>query len=218
MAHSAMSSLRRYLIAGLLVWLPLGVTVLVIKLLVDLMDRVLVVLPHRFHPDYLLGFHIPGLGVVLSVAIVLVTGVVVANLAGRRLVAAWESLLARIPLVRTIYAGVKQIAETVFSEKGTSFRKVLLVEYPRKGLWSLAFYTGTAVGEVQEKTAQEVVGVFVPTTPNPTSGFFMMIPRADVIELDMSVDDGIKMIMSMGVIIPQGKKVQSDRQKLPGGE
>lgn len=206
-----MSRLRRYLFAGLLVWLPLGVTVLVIRLLVNAMDRVLVVLPEGYHPDQLLGFHIPGLGLVLSVVIVLVTGVVAANLFGRRLVAAWESLLARIPLVRTVYNGVKQVAETVFSERGTSFRKVLLVEYPRPGMWTIAFHTGSFVGEVQDKTSREVVNIFIPTTPNPTSGFFLMVPRDEVIELDMSVDEGIKMIMSMGVIVPGAKKVESEK-------
>lgn len=206
-----MSRLRRYLLAGLLIWLPLGVTVLVIRLLVNVMDRVLVVLPESYHPDQLLGFHIPGLGLVLSVFVVLVTGVVVANLFGRRVVAAWESLLARIPLVRTVYTGVKQVVETVFSERGTSFRKVLLVEYPRAGMWTIAFHTGSFVGEVQEKTSREVVNIFVPTTPNPTSGFFLMVPREEVIELDMSVDEGIKMIMSMGVIVPGAKKVESEK-------
>lgn len=209
-----MSTLRKYLFAGLLIWVPLGVTVLVIRLLVNLMDQVLVVLPKAYHPDQLLGFHIPGLGLVLSAIIVLATGMVVANLFGRRLVAAWESLLARIPLVRTIYTGVKQVVETVFSERGTSFRKVLLVEYPRPGMWTIAFHTGSFVGEVQDKTRKEVVNIFVPTTPNPTSGFFLMVPRDEVIELDMSVDEGIKMIMSMGVIVPESRKQElTERSK-----
>ncbi len=198
--------MRKYVIAGLLVWVPLGVTVLVIKLLVDTMDRTLLLLPPAWRPDALLGFHVPGLGVVMSVLVVFVTGVVVANLLGRRLVAAWESILSRIPLVRSIYTGVKQIAETVFSASGQSFRKVLLVEYPRRGAWSLAFQTGTRLGEVQEKTGEEVVAVFVPTTPNPTSGFVILIPRKDVIELDMDVDEGLKMIISMGVVVPEWPK------------
>ncbi len=201
-----MSRLRRYLIAGLVVWLPLGVTVLVIRLLVNVMDKSLLVLPARYHPDNLLGFHIPGLGVLLAVLIVLLTGVVVANFFGRRLVVAWEALLARIPLVRSIYASVKQVVETVFS-KGDAFRKVLLIEYPRRELWTIAFLTGGSVPEVQDKTRREVVNVFVPTTPNPTSGFFIMIPREDVTELDMSVEEGLKLIMSLGVIGP-GEKEQ----------
>lgn len=194
--------MKRYLIAGLLVWVPLGVTVIVIRFLVELMDRTLVLLPHKYHPDTLLGFHIPGIGVVLAVIIVLGTGIIVANLFGRKLVSLWESILKRIPLVRTIYSSVKQILETVFSS-GQAFRKVLLVEYPRKGLWTLAFQSGTTRGEAQAKTGSEIINVFIPTTPNPTSGFFIMVPREDVIELDMSVDDGLKMIISAGVMVPE---------------
>ncbi len=201
-----MHHLRRYLIAGLLIWLPLGVTVLVVRLLVGTMDQTLLLLPERFRPDTLLGFHIPGLGLVLTVLVVLATGMLVANLFGRRLVALWERLLARIPLVRSIYMAVKQLAETMFSSGGQSFRKVLLIEYPRQGLWTLAFQTGTGVGEAQRKTGREVVNVYVPTTPNPTSGFFLMVPVEDVVELDMSVDDGLKMIISMGVVVPNGAK------------
>ncbi len=199
--------MRRYLIAGLLVWLPLGVTVLVIKALVGFMDQSLLLLPPELRPDALIGFHIPGLGVVLSAAVVLLTGVLVANLFGRQLVAAWESLLGRIPLVRSIYSAVKQLAETMFSGSGQSFRKVLLIEYPRKGLWTLAFQTGTGVGEAQRRTGREVVNVYVPTTPNPTSGFFLMVPRDEVIELAMSVDDGLKMIISMGAVVPNQASV-----------
>jgi uncharacterized membrane protein len=143
------------------------------------------------------------LGIVLSTCIVLVTGVVAANFFGRGLVAAWESLLARIPLVSKIYTGVKQILETVFSSQGDSFRKVLLVEYPRPGMWTLAFQSGKYAGEAQVKTGEDVVNVFIPTTPNPTSGFFLMVPRRDIVELDMSVDDGLKMIVSAGVVVPK---------------
>ena len=194
--------MKRYLIAGLLVWVPLGVTAMVVNFGVGLMDKTLLWLPEAYRPDNLLGFHIPGLGVLLSVIIVLSTGIIVANLFGRTLVQLWENMLARIPLVRTIYAGVKQILETVFSS-GQSFRKVLLVEYPRKGLWTLAFQSSNTQGEAQAKTAEDVINVFIPTTPNPTSGFFIMVPRTDVIELDMSVDDGLKMIISAGMVVPE---------------
>lgn len=193
--------MKRYLIAGLLIWVPLGVTVMVIKLLVGMMDKTLLWLPDKYQPDVLIGFHVPGMGVVLAAIIVLGTGVIVANLFGRTLVNFWESFLAQIPLVRTIYTSVKQILETVFSS-GQSFRKVLLIEYPRKGLWTLAFQSGTTRGEAQAKTGTEIVNVFIPTTPNPTSGFFIMVPKEDVIELDMSVDDGLKMIISAGVMVP----------------
>ncbi len=194
--------MRKYLIAGLLVWLPVGATILVIKLLVDTMDQTLLLLPAAWRPAELLGFNVPGLGIALSIVVVFATGVVFANFLGRRLVAFWEALLARIPLVRTVYTAVKQVTETLFSGTGQSFRQVLLVEYPRRGIWSLAFQTNTGLGEVQEKTGEEVVAVFVPTTPNPTSGFVLMIPRKEVIELDMSVDEGLKMIVSMGVVVP----------------
>lgn len=198
-----MSVLRRYIMAGLLVWLPLGVTILVITMLVEMMDRTLVLLPLRYQPEQFLGFHIPGLGVILAVSVVLITGMIVANLFGRKLVEGWESLLARIPLVRSIYSAVKQIAETMFSSNGQSFRKVLLVEYPRKGLWTLAFQTGTEIGEAQLKTGSDVINIYVPTTPNPTSGFFLMVPREEVVELEMSVDEGLRMIISMGSVVPK---------------
>jgi len=197
------AALRRYIMAGLLVWLPLGVTILVVKMLVDLMDRSLLLLPLRYRPEQLLGMHIPGLGVIVAVVVVLGTGIIVANLFGRKLVAGWESLLARIPLVNSVYSAVKQIAETMFSANGQSFRKVLLVEYPRKGLWTLAFQTGTEVGEAQRKTGREVINIYVPTTPNPTSGFFLMVPKEDVVELEMSVDEGLRMIISMGSVVPK---------------
>jgi len=201
--------MKRYLIAGLLIWVPLGVTAMVINFGVGLMDKTLLWLPEQYQPDTLLGFHIPGLGVVLSVVIVLSTGIIVANLFGRTLVQLWEKMLARIPLVRSIYSSVKQILETVFSS-GQAFRKVLLIEYPRKGLWTLAFQSGTTRGEAQAKTGIEVINVFIPTTPNPTSGFFIMVPRTDVVELDMSVDDGLKMIISAGVVVPEWKQGQVD--------
>ncbi|MDO8826481.1 DUF502 domain-containing protein [Methylophaga sp.] len=207
--------MRKYLIAGLLVWMPLGITFLVVRAIVGFLDKSLVLLPDAFQPDRLFGFNIPGLGVVLAVALVLVTGMIMANLLGRRLVAFWESQLARIPLVRTIYSAIKQIMEAVLATDGKSFRKVLLVEYPRKGVWSLAFMTSDDLGEVQDKTAANVISVFIPTTPNPTSGFVLMVPESDVIELDMSVEEGLKMIISMGVVVPNSeayrRKVQAQQ-------
>ncbi|MCW8904650.1 DUF502 domain-containing protein [Sedimenticola sp.] len=201
-----MKFIRRYLVAGLLVWVPLGITLLVVRLLVRWLDGSLLLLPEAYRPENLMGFSIPGLGVVLSVLILFVTGVLAANLFGRSLVSVWERLLARIPLVRSIYSGAKQLAETMFSEAGQSFRKVLLVEFPRKGLWTLAFQTGTDAGEAQRKTGRDVINVYVPTTPNPTGGYFVMVPREDVIELEMSVDDGLKMLMSMGAVVPHSHK------------
>ncbi|NQZ54770.1 MAG: DUF502 domain-containing protein [Piscirickettsiaceae bacterium] len=198
--------MRKYLIAGLLIWIPLGITFLVIRAIVSLLDRVWLLLPQVYQPDNLVGFHIPGLGVVLSIVLVLATGMIVANMIGKRIIAAWESLLARIPIVRTLYAGIKQIMEAVLATDAKSFRKVLLIEYPRKGLWSLAFMTSDNLGEVQAKAGSKVISVFVPTTPNPTSGFVIMVPVEDAIELDMPIEDGLKMIISMGVVIPPWQK------------
>jgi uncharacterized membrane protein len=200
-----MAALRRYLMAGLLVWVPLGVTLLIVAFLVDLMDQTLRLLPDSIQPENILGFRIPGLGAVLTAVIVFVTGMIVTNLFGMQLFNIGERILQRIPLVRSIYASVKQVTESMFSS-GKSFRKVVLVEYPRKGMWSLAFQTGTGAEEVRDKTGRDVTNVFIPTTPNPTSGFFLMVPREDVIELDMSVDDGLKMLLSVGVVVPEPKK------------
>ncbi|AKJ95673.1 MULTISPECIES: DUF502 domain-containing protein [Thioalkalivibrio] len=195
-------SLRRYLIAGLLVWLPLIVTGFIIKLLVDLLDFTILLLPPPWRPEAILGFSIPGAGIVLAVVVVFVTGVVVANIVGRKLVSVGESIVRRIPLVSSIYGAVKQVTETVLSDGGQAFRKVMLIEYPRRGLWSVGFMTGVAVGEVQDRTERDVITVFVPTTPNPTSGFVIMVPREEAIELDMTVEDGLKFVMSMGVVTP----------------
>jgi len=201
-----MSYFRKYLIAGLLIWLPLGITLLVVKLLVDIIDRTVLLLPPSWRPDALFGFHIPGVGLLLSLLIILLTGITVANLLGHRMVTVWEGLLARIPLVRTIYSAVKQVVEAVLSANSKSFRKVVLVEYPRRGMWCLALQTAERLGEVQAKTGAEVVAVFLPTTPNPTSGFVILVPRDDVVELDMSVDDGLKLIISMGAVVPEWPK------------
>lgn len=207
--------IRRWLIAGLLVWLPLVATFLVLQLLVNFLDQSLLLLPNAWRPEALLGFDIPGLGIILSLVLVLITGFFAANILGRSVVAAGESLLARIPLIRTVYSGVKRLAETVLGESSTSFRKVLLVEYPRRECWTLAFQTGAPVGEVQDKTAREVLTVFVPTTPNPTSGFIVLLPKEDVIELDMSVEDGLRMVISLGVVTPEYARVAASNDLTP---
>jgi uncharacterized membrane protein len=201
-----MGSLRRHLIAGLLVWLPILATVLVLKFLIDLVDSTLLLLPAAVQPEQLFGFRIPGLGLVLSAAVLLLTGMVVTNLFGRSMVRLGEGVLARIPVVRAIYAASKQLTETLFSGKGKSFRKVLMVRYPHPGTWTLAFLTGDGIREANSKTGKQLVNVFVPTTPNPTSGFFLMIPQDDVIELDMSVDAGIRLILSAGAVVPEDKR------------
>ncbi len=197
-----MKRLRRYLVAGILVWAPLAVTWFLLKVGVGLMDKTLAIIPARYQPDELLGVHIPGLGVILTVIVLLVTGVLAANFVGRAFVGGWESLMDRIPVVRAIYSAAKNFAEMVFSDSSQSFKKVLLIQYPRKGLFSLAFQTSSQLGEVQGRTGEEVVCCFLPTTPNPTSGFIIIVPRKDIIELDMEVDEALKMIISLGVVVP----------------
>ena len=204
-----MKRLRRYLVAGILVWLPLAVTYLLVKFLINVMDQTLRWLPERYHPEQLLGFHIPGLGLILTVIVLLITGLLAANIVGRSIVGGWESLLDRIPIVRSIYSAAKNFAEIVFSDSGHAFKKVLLVEYPRKGVYTLTFQTAQAVGEIQGRTGEDVIVCFVPTTPNPTSGFIIVVPRKDVIELDMEVDEAAKLVMSLGVVVPQWTKEQT---------
>jgi uncharacterized membrane protein len=201
-----MHHFRRYLVAGLLVWVPLGVTLLLITVLVDTMDQTLLLLPPEWRPRALLGFHIPGLGIVATLVVVLLTGVVVANLFAKQLLEWGERLLLRVPLVGTLYASIKKLTETVFSGSGKSFRKVVLIEYPRKGIWSFAFQTGDGVPEVTRRTGRDMVSIFVPTTPNPTSGFVLVVPREDVVELSMSVDEGLQMILSIGVVVPADRQ------------
>jgi uncharacterized membrane protein len=197
-----MKRLRRYLVAGLLVWLPLGITYILLRFLIGLMDRSLKYVPERFLPEAWLGISIPGLGVILTIIVLLVTGLLAANFVGRSVVGGWESLMERIPIVRSIYSAAKNFAEIVFSESGNAFNKVILVEYPRKGLYTLTFQTASDVGEIQGRTGEDVVCCFVPTTPNPTSGFIIIVPKKDTIELDMEVDEAVKLIMSLGVVVP----------------
>ncbi|MCF6346527.1 MAG: DUF502 domain-containing protein [Thiomicrorhabdus sp.] len=199
-----MSYFKRYLIAGLLVWLPLGVTIVVIKFLVDLFDKSLLLLPPEYRPEALIGMDIPGFGVLLSLTLILLTGIVVANFLGSKVVAVWESFLSRIPLVRTIYNAAKQISQAVFGSGDQTFQKVYLLQYPRLGLWTLGFQTSDLRGEAQQKTQMNnVVNLFVPTTPNPTSGFFIMASKDDIVELDIKVEEALKMVISGGVIVPE---------------
>ncbi len=185
-----------------MVWVPLGVTVVVIEAAVEFMDRLLLVLPASYQPTRWLGFDIPGLGAALVALLVLVTGAVAANILGQKVVGVGESVLARIPLVRSIYTGVKQLLESLVASNGNSFRKVVLVEYPKAGSWTVAFMTGEGPKEAAILTGEDLVNVFVPTTPNPTSGFFLMVPRKDAVELAMSVDEALRMILSMGMVVP----------------
>ncbi|MEE9444302.1 MAG: DUF502 domain-containing protein [Cocleimonas sp.] len=199
------AKLRKYIITGLLIWIPLGITILVIKLLVDLMDKTIVLLPPAWRPEAVFGFDLPGLGIVISSMIVFLTGFVLTNFAGRRLIGFWENFLERIPLVRSIYSSVKQVTETILSSDNNTFNEVLLIEYPRKGLWTLCFKTSDSPKAFNESTDKELITVFVPTTPNPTSGFILFVPKEDVKKMDLDVEDALKLVMSLGVVTPESK-------------
>jgi uncharacterized membrane protein len=203
--------MKKILITGLLIWIPLAITIWVLELIVSTMDQSLLLLPPQFQPQALLGYQIPGLGALLTVVVVLVTGALASNILGQRLVLFWEKVLGRIPVVKTIYSSVKQVSDTLFAPGGEAFSKALLVQYPRKDSWTIAFLTGTPAGDVAKHLQGEYVSVYVPTTPNPTSGFFLMMRRADVIELDMSVDDALKYVISMGVVPPELPGIKSER-------
>jgi uncharacterized membrane protein len=207
---------KRYFITGLLIWVPLVITLWVLGLLVSAMDQSLLLLPNQFHTESWLGVHIPGLGALLTVMVVFVTGVFAANIIGQRLVRYWERVLARIPVVNSIYTGVKQVSDTLFLPGGQAFRKALLVEWPSSGSWTIAFLTGRPGGDVANHLKGDYVSVYVPTTPNPTGGYFVMVPRSGVVELDMSVDEALKYIISMGVAVPgRNSKAASAVQPKP---
>jgi uncharacterized membrane protein len=211
--------MRKYFVTGLLILVPLAITLWVLNLVVSTMDKSLLLLPAAWRPEALFGFAIPGLGTILTLLIVFLVGLATRNFIGKKVVALWDALLRRIPVFNTIYSSVKQVSDTLFSSSGNAFRKALLVQYPRQGSWTIAFLTGVPGGDVRNHLVGDYVSVYVPTTPNPTSGFFLMVPRADAIELDMSVDEALKYIVSMGVVTPDNfekthiidpKKVSAD--------
>ena len=194
--------MKKYFITGLLIWIPLAITIWVLKLVVDVLDQSLLLLPTALQTERWLGVHIPGLGAILTVLIVFLTGVFATNFFGAQLVELWHEILHRIPVVNSIYSSVKQISDTLFSSSGQAFRKALLVQWPHDGMWTIAFLTGTPGGDVVRYIPPDCVSVYVPTTPNPTGGYFVIVRRADVIELEMSVDEALKYIISMGVVPP----------------
>lgn len=194
--------MRKYFITGLLVLVPLAITLWVLNLIVGTLDQSLLLIPEKWRPQSLFGFTLPGLGTILTLVIIFLTGLVTRNFLGNRLLTWWEMLLNRIPVVNSIYSSVKQVSDTLFSSSGNAFRKALLVQYPRQSCWTIAFQTGVPSGDVKNHLLGDYVSVYVPTTPNPTSGFFLMLPRAETIELNMSVDEALKYIVSMGVVAP----------------
>jgi uncharacterized membrane protein len=193
---------KKYLITGLLIWIPLVITIWVLKVIFDALDQSLLLLPAELRTESWVGTHNPGLGAILTVLVVLLTGVFATNFFGARLVQLWHDVLHRIPVVNSIYSSVKQISDTLFSSSGEAFRKALLVQWPREGMWTIAFMTGTPGGEVAKHVPPDCIAVYVPTTPNPTGGYFVIVPRKDVIELEMTVDQALKYIISMGVVPP----------------
>ena len=198
--------IKKYFITGLLIWIPLIITLWVLKVIFDTLDASLLLLPVSFQTESWLGVHIPGLGAVLTVVIVLLTGIFATNFFGAQLVQLWHDVLNRIPVVNSIYSSVKQISDTLFSSSGQAFRKALLVQWPREGMWTIAFLTGTPGGDVTNHLPPDCLSVYVPTTPNPTGGYFVIVKRAQVIELDMTVDQALKYIISMGVVPPTPKQ------------
>jgi uncharacterized membrane protein len=194
--------LKRYFITGLLIWVPLAITAWVLSLIVRTMDQSLLLLPEAIRPEHLLGMYIPGIGALMTLLVVFLTGLVTTNIVGQKLVRFWEGVLARIPVVKSIYYSVKQVSDTMFSGNGDAFRKVLLVHYPHPEAWSVAFQTGTPAPEVAQHSDDELVSVFIPTAPSPVNGFFFFVRKRDTVELDISVDEALKYIVSMGVAGP----------------
>ncbi|MCP4473911.1 MAG: DUF502 domain-containing protein [Gammaproteobacteria bacterium] len=210
-----MAKIRKYFITGLLIWAPILATIWIIDFLIRLLDSSLRLLPQTYQPEEILGFSLPGAGVIFSLAVLLLTGLLTTNFLGRHLVKLWDKLIGRIPLVRTIYAGIKQTMETLFKSNSQAFRRVLLVEYPRKGLWSIAFQTSDNCHHIDEQTGEKMLAIFVPTTPNPTSGFLIFVPENHTRELNINVDAALKMVISLGVIQPPDGKAAKQQTELP---
>ena len=214
-AHSPARKVRNYLIGGLLIWIPIMITVWVVRFLSGILDSSLLLLPPSWRPEAVFGTYVPGVGIVLSLVLLFVTGVVVKNLFGGQIVAGLESLVRRIPVVGSVYGGAKTFSETVLTDKGKSFKQVVMVEFPRKGVFSIGFITSHELEEAQAKTAQEVTCVFVPTTPNPTTGFLVLIPKDEVVHMDMTVDEAFKMLLTLGVVVPTWKNKPVDGRLAP---
>jgi uncharacterized membrane protein len=213
--HHLMRKIRNYLIGGMLIWIPIMITVWVVRFLSGILDNSLLLLPPSWRPEAVFGTYIPGLGIILSLLLLLLTGVVVKNLFGGQIVAGLESLVRRIPVIGAVYSGAKTFSETVLTDKGTSFKQVLIVEFPRRGAWSIGFLTAEDLEEVRARTGEDMISVFVPTTPNPTTGFIIVVNRNEVVFLDMSVDEAFKMILTLGVVAPKWRNNPADDHLAP---
>ncbi|MDE2617099.1 MAG: DUF502 domain-containing protein [Burkholderiales bacterium] len=210
-----MAKFRKWLFAGLLVLAPLGITAWVLEWVVSTLDQTLRILPASWQPDQWLGLHIPGLGVIFALAVVLAIGALTSNIIGNQLLSWWNALLHRIPVVRSIYSGVKQVSDTLFSDKGNAFRQAVLVQWPREGMWTIGFVTGAPGGDLVNHLPGEYLSVYVPTTPNPTGGYFVMIKASDCIVLAMNVDEALTYVISMGVIVPGSAKKPAESDQPP---
>ena len=217
MTPTTLAKLRTWLFSGLLVLVPLIITLWVLDWVVSTLDQTLRILPKSWHPDQLLGLHIPGFGVIFALLTVLLIGAMASNFVGNKMVTWWHSLLNRIPVVRSIYSGVKQVSDTLFSEKGNAFHQALLVKWPHEGMWTIAFLTGTPSGDLKSHLVGDYLSVYVPTTPNPTGGYLVMVKQSDCIELAMSVDEALAYVISMGVIVPGGPKALNLPQQAETG-
>lgn len=210
-----LKTFRNYLIGGLLVWIPIMVTVWVLRFVARILDQSLVLLPHAWRPETLVGTYVPGVGVILSLLLLFLTGLLVKNLFGGRIVAGLESLVRRIPVIGPVYSGAKSFSETVLTDTGRSFKQVVMVEFPRKGVFSIGFITSHDLEEVQARTEQYVTCVFVPTTPNPTTGFLVLLPKDEVVMMDMTVDEAFKMLLTLGVVVPTWRNKPVDGRLAP---
>ena len=206
-----LSSLRKWMFAGLLVIVPVAITIWLIEWMLSTLDKTLLILPEAWHPDKLLGFHIPGFGLILAVISLLIVGAAASNFLGKKVVVWGDAVLHRIPVVRSIYSSVKQVSDTLFSENGNAFRKAVMIEWPRSNVWTIAFVTGKPNGELLKHLKDDFVSIYVPTTPNPTGGYFVLLKMSDCIELDMSVDEALKYIVSMGVVSPKIMPIKADK-------
>lgn len=214
-ANSPARKFRNYLIGGLLIWLPIMITVWVVRFLTGILDSSLVLLPPSWRPEAIVGTYVPGVGILLSLLLLFGTGVLVKNLFGGQIIGGLESLVRRIPVVGSVYGGAKTFSETVLTDTGKSFKQVVMVEFPRKGIYSIGFITSNELAEAQARTAQDVTSVFVPTTPNPTTGFLVLVPRDEVVLMDMSVDEAFKMLLTLGVVVPTWKNKPVDGRLAP---
>ncbi len=207
-----LSSLRKWMFAGLLVIVPVAITIWLIEWMLSTLDKTLLILPAAWHPDKLLGFHIPGFGLILAVISLLIVGAAASNFFGKKVVVWGDTVLHRIPVVRSIYSSVKQVSDTLFSENGNAFRKAVLIQWPRTDVWTIAFVTGKPNGELLTHLKDDFVSIYVPTTPNPTGGYFVLLKMSDCIELDMSVDEALKYIVSMGVVSPKIMAIKAEKK------